>query len=485
MKRFTCFLLIASLMTLTACKSNATDDYIEVNTIASGVNNIETTIDIAGVFTPYNSEKINSKISGIVNTVNAEVGQYVNAGDTLVVLDTKELEAQLMAAQAALGVAKDQANVAKTNLDAAKSSEAAAQNSLAATKSVIEDQVAQAKINLDAAQKAYDSVQEENNLKLEDSKLNLTNAQNTYDRVKTLFDAGSATKVEFENAEKALDAEKNKISLTQTSCDSALTAAKSKLDAAKTSYQQAVGSSANNQIVSAQSNLTSAKSKVDTAKSQYNASASSAIEQAQANVNSIMTQLSNAVIKAHISGVVVNKNINEGELAQPGSALLVVADTNKLKLNSTVSQEAIPFIKEKQEVDVFADILPDKALKGTVDSLGPISVNTGSYFPIEISIDNADKSLMAGISAHASINVTKENVIAVPTASVIENEGQTYLFVVENGLAVKRNVVLGLKSKDSVEILNGLANGEEVAVSNVNALFDQMHVNTNSALKTN
>ncbi len=475
MKPYLYLIGAVALLALTSC-TNQAESNIGVRTVVAEQKSIATSIDIAGVFAPYNSEKINSKLSGIVNAVNADVGQFVNVGDTLVALDTKDLEAQLAQAKAAYDVTKDQAAVAKTNYSAAQVSETAAKNTLNATKSVVQDQITQAKINVEAAQKGLASATEQNTLQLQQASINLDNAQKSYDRIKILLAGGSATKVDLETAEKNLDVAKNQMNLAQTAADASLTAAQAKFDAASTSYQQATGSSANSQIVAAESGVASAKSKTDTAKTQYSASSSSALEQAQANINTLQTQLSNATMAAHISGVVVNRNINEGELAQPGSALLVVADVSKLKLNGTIPQQSIPYVAVGQAVDVYVDIFPDKPLKGTVESVGPISVSTGSYFPIQISVDNADKSLMPGLSAHATIGVKKDNTVLVPSSVIVENNGQAYVFVVENGVAVKKNVVMGLKNTDSTEILSGLTQGEQVAATNVNTLFDQMPV---------
>jgi len=125
---------------------------------------------------------------------------------------------------------------------------------------------------------------------------------------------------------------------------------------------------------------------------------------------------------------------------------------------------------------VTVDIYPDKTFQGAVTSVGPIAVSTGSYFPCEITIDNAGGSLSAGVSARASIHVTGASHVAVPNAAVVQNNGASYVFVIKDNIAYKKDVVPGMKNDSETEILQGVDEGDAVAVTNVNTLFDQMPI---------
>ena len=104
-----------------------------------------------------------------------------------------------------------------------------------------------------------------------------------------------------------------------------------------------------------------------------------------------------------------------------------------------------------------------------------MSVSTGTYFPIVISMENTDQ-LASGISAHADISVTGAKHLIVPVSAVVENNGENYLFSVQNGIAKKITVTTGLKNDSDVEILKGLNGDETVVTSNANHLFDGMPV---------
>ncbi len=411
------FLILVSMVFLFAACNGTTGstNNLSVKAIAANKHTLQTNIDVTGVLVPVQTTNVTAKISGYVNSINVDVGSSVSVGDTLVTIDTKELNVQLQQVKAALKSAENQATQAKINLDAAQS----AYNS---TKELLADQEAQAKINLDTIEKLYKRNQE-------------------------LAASGSASQSQLDDA-------------------------KTKYDLAKIQYDMAKIDSGS----SAKSQLTAALSKYDLAEKQYEIASGSALEQAQAAVNSVKVQLDNANIVSPINGIVTNKNINTGELASPGAALLTIIDTSTLKLKGTVSQEALPLLKPGQDIDVIVDIYPDTVFKGQIDNIGPMAVGTGAYFPIEISIENTGE-LKAGLSAHASISISTDNGIIVPFSAVVQNNGQSYVFVIKDNIASKRTVTLGLENDEEIEVLKGLDAGELVAATNVNSLFDNMPVN--------
>jgi len=365
-KRLGIFMILSLAAWITGCGSQTAGNFnvnaggVSARVVQAKKEKLETTVDIAGVLVPSKVVNISAKMLGQVKTVDAEVGDRVNAGQTLVQLETKELNAQLQQARAAL--------------------------------QSVEDQAVQARINLDLAQKSYD-------------------------RVKQLASNGAAP----------------------------------------------------------QSQLDDAKNKLDLAQKQYDIATGSGHNQAQAAVDSIRVQLENAVIQSPLNGVVINRNVNAGEIISPGAPVLTIADTSVLKLKSKVSQEMLPVLGVGQRVGIAIDIYPNKKFEGRISQIGPLAVGTGEYFPIEISMDNGD-GIKAGLTAHAGIKITSEDGVLIPQSAVVRNNGENYVFVVKDGKASKRMVVTGLKNDSEIAVLKGLESGEQIAVSNVNTLRDDMEV---------
>jgi len=199
------------------------------------------------------------------------------------------------------------------------------------------------------------------------------------------------------------------------------------------------------------------------------------VDTANANLMGLNVQLKNATIKSPLTGIITSQNVNIGEIVSPGVQLISIVDTSTLKLRSTIAQDLLPLLTQGQEVDVTIDSYPDKKLTGTVTGIGPIAVSTGQVFPVEITMMN-DSGLMAGLSAHASLNAKIEALI-VPSSSVMNSNGESYVFVIKDQIASRQPVKVGLKNNKQAQILEGLNQGEQIAVSNVKALADKMPVN--------
>lgn len=284
-------------------------------------------------------------------------------------------------------------------------------------------QLQQAQASLQAAQATLDSAANQE----KQARLNLDTAERAYLNAKNLYDAGSMAKNDFDDIS-------------------------NKYELAKIQYQTASGSAKNQ--------------------------ASATVKTAQASIKTIRVQLDNANIDSPINGVITNRNINVGEVASPGVTLLTIADMSTLKLKGTIPQSALPLVKNGQEINVSIDIYPNKPFKGVISNIGPMAVATGEYFPIEITIKN-EGDIRAGLTAHASINLTTEETIIVPKNAVMQNNGQSYVFVINNNIATKKLVVIGTSNDKEIVILSGLSIGEKVATTNVNTLFDNMPVSAN------
>jgi RND family efflux transporter MFP subunit len=176
-----------------------------------------------------------------------------------------------------------------------------------------------------------------------------------------------------------------------------------------------------------------------------------------------------------MNGIITNQNLNLGQVVSPGVAFISIVDTATLKMKSTIAQDKLPLLSVGQQISIKIDSYPNTIFPGTVTSIGPIAVNTGEVFPVEITLKN-ESGLMAGLSAHTSL-INKTQGIIVPISSILQNNDESCVYVIENNIASKRIVKIGVKSDTEAQILEGLNQGERVAVSNLNVLADQMLVN--------
>ncbi len=110
--------------------------------------------------------------------------------------------------------------------------------------------------------------------------------------------------------------------------------------------------------------------------------------------------------------------------------------------------------------------------------VGPVAASAGQFFPVIVSVKN-DGRLMAGMTALASFDLQGPPALLVPRDAVARDAAGAHVFVLTGGKARLRPVGLGLETADAVEVLRGLSEGDQIAVSNVLALQDGMAVTAN------
>lgn len=231
----------------------------------------------------------------------------------------------------------------------------------------------------------------------------------------------------------------------------------------------------------AQSTMDDAKDKLDIASQQYStasgpalAQAEAAVTSAYANVKNLNIQLANTAIRSPIDGIVATQTINPGQVIAANTTVITVIDTSSLKLKTTVDQDRLPQLALGQVLQVMVDNYPGQEFSGEISSIGPIAVSTGEVFPLEITLKNG-AGLLAGLSAHTTM-INQAQGLSVPLSALQEDQGDSYVFVIADDKANRRVVRTGLQNDQDVLILEGLKEGEQVAITNLNALSDGLSV---------
>ena len=189
----------------------------------------------------------------------------------------------------------------------------------------------------------------------------------------------------------------------------------------------------------------------------------------------------NTSLKSPINGIITGKYINDGELftmsPAPGvgkPAVVSIMQLDKLKLLVGVSSTYLNAVKPGMKVTVKTELYPDKEFTGTVEKVYPTIDNMTKTFTIEVVVPNPDKMLRPGMFATAYINVGVGDALLVPAFVVLKQSGtnERYVFVYDNGKAIRRNIEQGDVFDDKVEIIKGLSAGEEIIVEGQTIVFD-------------
>jgi HlyD family secretion protein len=181
-----------------------------------------------------------------------------------------------------------------------------------------------------------------------------------------------------------------------------------------------------------------------------------------------------SIIKAPIDGYVLNKSVEVGDPVTPltsyqeGTVLMKMANMGRLLFKGTVDEIDVGKLKEGMPVEIKVGALPNDTVKGTVRkiSLKAEKRENATIFPIEIMIPaSANTTLRAGYSANANIIIQrKEHVLTLPERTItFRNDSAFVLIPKGEGRTEEKFIKTGLSDAISVEILSGLAEGDQVA----------------------
>ena len=222
-------------------------------------------------------------------------------------------------------------------------------------------------------------------------------------------------------------------------------------------------------IAQAQGQLRAAREGVNAAQAQTAA--------ASAGVASAQSQLANTRIVAPFSGVVEARLQQPGELASPGQPVVRLVGAGNVKVTAGVPERYAGEIEQGTQVQVSPNAYAVEARGGRVSFVG-LAIDEGSRtFPIEVAVENADRSLKPSMVVR--MDVTRsilENVIVVPTEAIVRDERGTSVFIVtqdsSGAVATRRVVELGPNAGETVVIRSGVAAGDRIIVSGAGSLTE-------------
>lgn len=206
------------------------------------------------------------------------------------------------------------------------------------------------------------------------------------------------------------------------------------------------------------------------------------IEQARAQLDvqrEVVANLKkNIEVRSPISGVVTARNYESGDLfaQQP---ILHIMQIDPLKVIVNISEQFFPQVKVGMPVSLYVEIFPEESFTGRVSLIYPALDAATRTFKVEVTVPNGAGRLRPGMYARTSFDMGGKTGVMVPDVAVQKQVGsaERYVYViVGDTVAERRSVEVGRQVGDRVDILRGVASGEQVAVTALSKLFDGARV---------
>lgn len=193
---------------------------------------------------------------------------------------------------------------------------------------------------------------------------------------------------------------------------------------------------------------------------------------AQANVERAKAELSYLQLIAPEDGTIIRRDGEIGEFIAAATNVFWMTGGNAMRIETEVDEEDIGLVDIGQRVIVRADAFPDRTFEGEVQSITPKGDPVARSYRVRVSLPG-DSPLLIGMTAETNIiTQIKDDALMVPSGAISDSRA----IKMEDGKAVVIDVKTGIKTPQSVEILEGISEGDHVAAKFDTTLLDKGHI---------
>ncbi len=435
--------------TYTLVNRGASREDIAALTVPVEERNITLRITASGRVVPVENVNISPKEPGIVSELRVEQGDRVQQGQVIAVMDSANVQAQILESRASLEQAKAQLAEAQAGSRPQEIAQAKARLAQA------EAQLAQAR----AGNRSQEIQQAQAQVDEAKAQANLTQARVT--RYQELARQGAISKDQLDQyisedrrAQAALEQAQRRLSLQQSGARSEEIAQREAAVAEARAALQLAQSGTRPEVI---------------------AQRKAAVAAAEAQLKAAQIKLQDTQIRAPFTGIVTQKYANNGAYVAPttsassnqsATSSSIVALAKDLEVLAQVPEADIGRIKEGQQVEIRADAYPDEVFKGNVRLIAPEAVKEEgvTLFEVRVAIDTGDDKLRSGLNLDLTFLGDKVNdALLVPTVAIVTEKGQEGVLVPDaKNQPLFRPVTVGAQVQDQTQVLEGVKEGDRI-----------------------
>ncbi|MCG5057608.1 MAG: efflux RND transporter periplasmic adaptor subunit [Limnoraphis sp. WC205] len=485
---------------LTQKQSQLKPELIESLTVPVETQDLTVRITASGVVQPVRRVNLSPKTQGRLSQLFVEQGDRVEAGDIIARMESGEIEAQLLQAEA--GLARAQANLSKLQTGSRPEEIAAAQARLNRAQATLDElqagtrseeiAVAQAKLNeaearlADARSGSLDDEIAQAESRLTANKAELELASERVRRYESLRNQGAVSEdslEEYLQNERRLSAlveeAQRRIEQLEQSQLSQVDRLEATVDMERQALRQLQNGARPEEIAGAEAEVAEVRSNlnelINGTRPEEIAAAQAEVREAQAQVRYYETQLEDSNVRAPFSGVIAQRYAVEGSFVTPATSASdatsatstsIVALAKDLEVLAKIPEADIGRIKPNQTVEIIADAYPDKLFEGRVQLIAPEAVKERdvTLFQARVEILSGKDLLQSGMNVDLKFIGDKlNNALVVPTVAIITNKGETGVLLPDDKNQPKFHpVTVGSTIGNQIQILEGIEAGDRV-----------------------
>jgi membrane fusion protein, multidrug efflux system len=195
--------------------------------------------------------------------------------------------------------------------------------------------------------------------------------------------------------------------------------------------------------------------------------ARSRVEGQEARLEALLARLDDRLIRAPFDGVLGFREVSPGTLVSPGTAITTIDDISTVRLDFSVPEVFLGALASGQRVIARSAAYPGEQFEGEISSIGTRVDPISRAATVRARLPNDGLRLRPGMLMTLRLVTAEREALVVPERAVTQIDTRAFVYVSANGVAEQRTVRLGDRQRGMVEILDGLAAGEEIVTDGV------------------
>ena len=176
-------------------------------------------------------------------------------------------------------------------------------------------------------------------------------------------------------------------------------------------------------------------------------------------------KLQDTLIRAPFSGIVKGKDVSPGQYLQVQAPVVTLVQIDRLKASLQIPERMAGWVRIGQQVTISVDAHPDRMFTGRISRINPTVNPETRTFTTIARVENPDGLLKPGFFVRASIPSDQvENLLTIPQKALVYAYGVYSVYVLQGDQVEQREVRIGDRLGEDVEIVNGLTEGEQIAI---------------------
>jgi len=182
-------------------------------------------------------------------------------------------------------------------------------------------------------------------------------------------------------------------------------------------------------------------------------------------------------VKARVSGTVTALPLNQGDTVSPQLPVATIGDLNRLQVVTAIPERFISRIRIGMPAEIYLEAWPGHLINLKVSELNPVVNSDNRTLEIRLNVPGGQDKIKPGMYAEIRLTTEeKDSVVKIPADSVLRRLGEVFVYVVEDGKAIKKIVVPGITLGGVVEIIDGIKAGDKVVYQGQTLLEDGVKV---------